>query len=68
MITFTESVLLHPRLSVRVTEYIPEEFAVIADVVSPVFQRVFEYGLLVSIAPVSLHTVREAGNPLDGSA
>ena len=66
MVTFTESVLLHPKLSVRVTEYIPEEFVLIADVVSPVFQRVFEYGLLVSIAPVSLHTVREAGNPLDG--
>ena len=60
--------MLHPKLSVTVTKYIPEEFAVIADVVSPVFQRVFGYGSLVSIIPVSLHTAREAGNPLEGSA
>ena len=67
MVTFTESVLLHPRLSVTVTEYIPEEFAVIADVVSLVFQRVCGYGSLVSITPVSLHTVSEAGNLFVGS-
>ena len=67
MVMFTESVLLHPRLSVTVTKYIPEEFTVIADVVSPVFQRVFEYGSLVSIAPVSLHTASEAGNLFVGS-
>ena len=67
MVRFTESVLLHPRLSVTVTKYIPEEFTVIADVVSPVFQRVCGYGSLVSITPVSPHTARDAGNLFVGS-